>query len=110
MVVLEGWELGGTMAQYDVWELDIAVTVADHIGHRDIAPEDIRSLIDGDYLVRRNRSGRTASHLLLGTDRRGRCLAVPILATNVLGVWRAITAWPCKNVERLTLRRYLGRR
>jgi hypothetical protein len=94
------------MAQYEIKELEIWTRVAEHIERRDIAPEDIRSLFDGDHLIGRNRTGREASHMLLGIDHCGRCLAVPMYATYLLGVWCATTAWPCKDGERTTLQHH----
>jgi hypothetical protein len=52
----------------------------------------------------RNRKGRTGSHLFIGSDRSGRCIAAAVVATGHAGVWRPISAWPCKPHEEHHLR------
>ena len=58
----------------------------------------------GRYIVTPNRRDRTASHLLIGRDGQGQCLAAPIVSTDDPVVWRVITAWPCKPGEAAMLR------
>ena len=50
--------------------------------------------------VKRNRSARRASHLVVGRDLSGRCIVIPIEPTYDPVVWRPVTAWPCKPGER----------
>jgi hypothetical protein len=59
----------------------------------------VDQILDGDYYLGRNRRGRTATHIVIGLDYAGRCLAVPVIATDIPGTWRPITAWPCKDSE-----------
>lgn len=94
------------MARYDVWNLDIPEAVEDHIWRHRITAEEVDSVLDGVYIVRPNRiNDRTATHILIGRDRRGRCIAIPIIETNDTGSWRVVTAWPCKAREQDELRR-----
>lgn len=95
------------MARYDIWNLEIPETVEDHIRQRHrIAVELVFSVLDGDYLVRPNHpNDRVATHLLIGWDQRGQCIAVPIIESDVPGSWRVVTAWPCKPRELNELRR-----
>ena len=79
-----------------------------HCSAHGIWPEDLEDArVSGEYAVVRNRKGRTASHLFLGRDRSGRCVAAAILATSEPGVWRPISAWPCKRQEEQELERYV---
>lgn len=71
-----------------------------------LIPEQIAQVIaNNDYLVVRNRKGRRATHVVLGWDRAGRCLAIPVEPTGHPGWWRPVTAWECKEAERALLRR-----
>lgn len=71
-----------------------------------VAAEQLSEILwNNDYVVVRNRGGRTADHILYGRDLRGRCLAVPIIPTDTPNVWRAITAWHCKPSEVTILNR-----
>jgi hypothetical protein len=56
-------------------------------------------VIRSRYIVVRHRAQRAASHLLIGEDTPGRCLAAPILPTDDPYTWRPLTAWPCKPSE-----------
>ena len=70
-----------------------------------IIPDDLNDLLErGDYIVTRNRRNRAASHILIGYDARGRCLAAPIAPTHNPGLWRVVTAWPCKPNEAARMR------
>lgn len=65
-----------------------------------ILPDDLYDIVRrGDYVVARNRRGRAASHMLIGYDARGRCVAAPIAPTPDPAIWRIITVWPCKGSE-----------
>jgi hypothetical protein len=66
--------------------------------------EDVDSVLDRRYLLKRNRMQRRASHLLIGRDHHARCLAVPIVHLYD-DVWRPVTAWVCKLSEEVDLRK-----
>lgn len=73
----------------------------DKFGRHGVSVEQVLQVVEigSIYRIKRNRGGRRASHLLVGRDRQGRCLAIPIEATNEPGVWRPVTAWRCKHSE-----------
>ena len=64
-----------------------------------LTPEQVTAALSYPRRVRRNRTARRASHLLIGRDHRGQCIAVPIEPTTDPIVWRPVTAWPCKPSE-----------
>lgn len=70
---------------------------------------EVDQLLDDEFLVVPNRHGRSAPLLLIGRDHGGRCLVVPIDETAEEGVWRPITAWPCKDSELARLEAAKGR-
>jgi hypothetical protein len=59
----------------------------------------VLQLLEGVHTIRRNRKNRRAQYLLVGRDRQGFCIAVPIEATHDERTWRPITAWYCKPHE-----------
>jgi hypothetical protein len=67
--------------------------------------ERIVQVLDGHPIILANRRNRRATHLVIGTDWGGRCIAIPIEPTSDPTVWRPVTAWPCKRSEALLLRR-----
>ena len=76
-----------------------------HCAAHGVWPEDLDdALTTGEYVMVRNRKGRTGSHLFIGSDRSGRCIAAAVVATGHAGVWRPISAWPCKPHEERHLR------
>lgn len=66
--------------------------------------DQVAAVPEGQTVLVRNRKGRAASHVLIGRDARGRCLAIPVLPTDDPYVWRVITAWYCKQSEAAKLR------
>src|SRR5680860_868977 len=59
----------------------------------------VLQVLDNRHRIKRNRKARRASHLLVGRDHHGQCIAIPIEPTHEPGVWRPVTAWPCKHYE-----------
>lgn len=71
-----------------------------------LAADDILQVIDGPHIIERNRKERRASHLVIGRDRAGVCIAVPVESTHDRRVWRPVTAWRCKESEQARLSRH----
>lgn len=67
--------------------------------HR-LTDRQVNQLLANPFIAVPNRKSRRGSYLLVGTDDGGACIAVPIEPTAEPDVWRPITAWPCKDVER----------
>jgi hypothetical protein len=65
---------------------------------------EVDQVLASDYVVIRNRKGRTGSHLLIGRSYGGRCITIPITPTDDPTIWRPVTAWPCKPAEERRLR------
>ena len=64
-----------------------------------LTPERILEVLDRPFLMVGNRKGRRASHLIVGRDRTGACISIPVEATAERGIWRPVTAWSCKVHE-----------
>jgi hypothetical protein len=63
----------------------------------------MEAVVANEHILVRNRRRRAASHVLIGRDDQGRCLAIPVVPADHPGEWRAITAWYCKPSEGATL-------
>ena len=92
------------MARIDIAELEFTDHTIAKLWSHGIVPDQLYAVLDGFWTVIRNRKHRTASHVLLGTDDQGFCLAIPIVATDDPLMWRPITAWYCKSSEAAILR------
>ncbi len=68
-----------------------------------IGERQVDQVLDSDFVIVPNRKRRRALYLLVGRDLGGMCIAVPIEPTRDPGIWRPITAWPCKEQKRATL-------
>lgn len=68
-----------------------------------IVPEQVVSILEQPFLIKRNRKQRRASRLLIGRDTHGQCIAVPVEPTNDPLTWRPVTAWYCKPAEETQL-------
>ena|SRR6266568_5610052 len=64
-----------------------------------LSVRQVDDVLDGEYIMVPNRKDRSATHLIVGRDRSGTCLAIPVIPTNEPGVWRPLTAWRCKDSE-----------
>lgn len=64
-----------------------------------ISPDHVLQVLDEPFKVKKNRRSRRATHLIVGRDRQGQCIAVPVEQTHTRGLWRPITAWFCKPHE-----------
>lgn len=65
----------------------------------------VSQVLDNEFVVVRNRTGRRSAYLVIGRDHGGACIAVPVEPTRWPGLWRPTTAWPCKYQERAALER-----
>lgn len=64
-----------------------------------IRTEQVDQLLDGEFIVARNRKNRRAAYLVIGRDWGGACIAVPIEPTHDPTLWRPVTGWRCKRSE-----------
>jgi hypothetical protein len=88
----------------------IAVFVVDEVNEEKFWSHGLTSLqvvevIENPFTIVRNRGDRRASHLVIGRDNSGQCIAIPIEATQDPHVWRPVTAWRCKISEAARLPR-----
>ena len=64
-----------------------------------ISIDSANQVLEHPFNVVRNRKERRADFMIIGMDRQGRCIALPIEPTNDPELWRPITAWFCKKPE-----------
>jgi hypothetical protein len=72
--------------------------------------EQVLGVLDNPWTIVPNRRGRTAEFLIIGQDPSGLCIAIPIIRTHDPLIWRPVTAWPCKDNERVLLPSRRGRK
>lgn len=75
----------------------------EHIGRHGITPDDLWELLDNPYVIKRNRKHRSRIYLVIGRNRQGQCITMPIVATHDPFIWRPVTAWFCKQSEEAAL-------
>jgi hypothetical protein len=63
----------------------------------------VLQVLERPFFVGRNRKHRAATHFLIGRDRGGRCIAMPINATAQPEIWRPHTAWLCTDQQEARL-------
>lgn len=92
------------MARRSVDHLMLTQRAIDKCAVHGITDAQLEAVIANNHVLARNRKKRTASHILIGRDDQGRCLAIPVVPTDYPRTWRAITAWYCKPSELAKLR------
>jgi uncharacterized DUF497 family protein len=60
---------------------------------------DVQEILEAPHIIKQNRKQRRASHLVVGRNGQGRCIAIPVERTHDPLTWRPVTAWPCKDHE-----------
>ena len=89
----------GSIVPIRVREFAIGERAAEKFWSHGITRRQVEEMLLNRLVVTVNRKDRAASHLAIGRDNQGRCITVPILPTGDVGIWRPITAWPCKPGE-----------
>lgn len=74
------------------------------VAHR-LSVHRVIQVLDNIHILLPNRKGRRGLYLIIGRDNGGTCISVPIERTNIAGIWRPITAWPCKKGEATILKK-----
>jgi hypothetical protein len=92
------------MARIDIQGLRIVDATIEKLWGQGIGDDQVYAVLNHEWITTRNRRQRATSHLLIGTDNQGRCLTIPIVATEDPVIWRPITAWYCKPSEATILR------
>ena len=64
-----------------------------------VMPIEILQVLENQSVIQPNRRARRGTFLLIRVTNGGSCLAIPIESTHAPGIWRPITAWPCKRSE-----------
>jgi hypothetical protein len=93
------------MPRIEIADFEFSDRIVAKFRRHGIGTEQVYAVLGNFRITIRNRKERAASHILLGTDDQGRCLAIPIVPTDDPYVWRPITAWYCKPSEVAILRR-----
>jgi hypothetical protein len=92
------------MPQIEIEDLAITDAADDKFWSHGLTAKQVRSVLNRRWVAIRNRPERAAPYVLIGRDDQGRCLAIPIVATDDRRIWRPITAWRCKASEAAKLR------
>lgn len=87
------------MSRVVVEDLVIDDENEDKFAAHGILARQVRQLLDRPHTIKKNRRERRATYLLVGRDRQGQCIAVPLEPTYRTTLWRPVTAWYCKPHE-----------
>jgi hypothetical protein len=74
--------------------------MAVHIAVHDVTPADVYAVLRNRPLFLLNLPDRTASHVMIGEDAKGRVLYVPMMHDGG-GRWRVVTAFENRSVRRM---------
>ena len=75
--------------------------VEEHIARHGRERSDVEEARDSRAMFFENLPGRTATHVMLGRDAKGRVLYVAIRFEAPPEVWKVITAWESRFARRL---------
>ena len=63
-------------------------------------------ILDNTHVVLPNKKRRRGLYLIIGRDNGGYYISTPVEPTNMVAVWRPITAWPSKAGEITILKKH----
>src|SRR5688572_8346759 len=92
-----GEPVAGVEVNELAWDPDGNVA---HIAAHDVTPADVHAVLRNVPLFFSNLPGRTATHVMIGEDARGRVLYVPMMHKGG-GRWRVVTAFENRSVRRM---------
>lgn len=92
------------MARVTIREFTINERAADKFWVHGLTRRQVEEVLLNRFVVTINRKDRAAQYLAIGRDNNGRCITIPVVATDEPSVWRPITAWYCKPGEAAKLR------
>jgi hypothetical protein len=92
------------MARITIREFRISERAAEKFWSHGITQRQVEEVLLSRLIVTINRKDRVAEYLAIGRDGNGRCIAIPLAATDDPSVWRPNTAWYCKPGESAKLR------
>lgn len=72
---------------------------AGHVARHGLVPDQLEDLVDGRYVVLRNKRDGAGEFRIIGRDRGGRLVTVVIVSTSNPRVWRPVTAWYSNAAE-----------
>jgi hypothetical protein len=84
----------------DIDELEFDDANRHHIWEHGLAVELLDEILDGRYMLLRNRSGASGPFRLIGRDRGGALVTLVIARTATPGRWRVVTGWLSDAEER----------
>jgi|WetSurMetagenome_2_1015567.scaffolds.fasta_scaffold142879_2 uncharacterized DUF497 family protein len=70
------------------------------INSHGLSIHQVAQVLENTHVIIHNRKQRRGLYLLIGKDRGGNCISIPIEKTYHPKLWRPITAWFSKNSER----------
>ncbi len=69
-----------------------------------ISVRDMRQVFLGGYELLKNANRHLADYLMVGQNRGGRWITIPIARTPIVGLWRPATAYPSKASDKAKLK------
>jgi hypothetical protein len=92
-------------AEIEVTALEWDEENESHCARHGLTPIVAAEVLGHAPLFFRGKTGRTATHAMIGPARDDRCWTVHILETAKPGVWRPITGWPSTGQELVLYKR-----
>jgi hypothetical protein len=88
-----------TPVEADIQQFEFDSVNREHMARHDVEESDIRAVLEARPLFFMNMPGRTATHVMVGMDGRGRVLFIPMYETDDIGIWRPVTGWESREAR-----------
>ncbi|MBI2909376.1 MAG: hypothetical protein HYX92_17160 [Chloroflexi bacterium] len=91
-----------------VEDLEFDDANVEHLWNHGISDADVIALLDGKFVVLRNKRGHSGAYKIIGRDKNRHLITVVIVESDVKGRWRPVTGWLSTRGEETLWRRYQG--
>lgn len=87
------------MSSADIQDFAFDDENEDKLHRHGLSARRVRQILDGMYVVVRNKGAARGEYLVIGRDHGGAAITVSIEATNDPKIWRPVTGWPSAKHE-----------
>ena len=83
-----------------IYDVEIDEYNESEMARHGVEPDEVWQILDDEPRFYANKSGRSATRVMVGKTYGGRLLTVPLASTPVEGTWRPATAYDASTGDR----------
>jgi uncharacterized DUF497 family protein len=89
----------------EVYDLEWDEVGEEHVAKHGLTVREVNQIIANPHVVVRNRKGRRADYLMIGSTHGGEIVTAALEKTRGAGTWRVATAYPATDAQQQVFKR-----